>query len=304
MQPDLQGIKVAVLGGDAREIILTSELARLGATVKVLGLPVENDYNVIECSTVAEALQDVQAVILPIPGLNKDGTIYSVFLDQPMELTEKQLVTLPANTPVFAGYARERLAEMVKRCNLRLIELLKRDDIAILNSIPSAEGAIQMAIEATPITIHRSNSFVLGYGRTGATIANLLKGMGAYVTVLTTNDAKFARIYEMGMRPMTYDELPDYIQEADIIFNTVPAMVLTNSVLSKASNELVVIDVASPPGGTDFEAAKRLGIKALQAPGLPGKVAPKTAGQILARIVPRILAEELGICKTESRGGA
>ncbi len=295
MQPDLQGIKVAVLGGDAREIILVSELSRLGAMVHVVAVPVQNDPNVIECATVAEALQDIQAVILPIPGINKDGTVYSIFSDQPLELSEKLLVALPANTPVFAGFARERLKEMVKRCNLRLIELLMRDDIAILNSIPTAEGAVQMAIEATPITIHGSSSFVLGFGRTGATIARLLKAMGADVTVLARQEAQLARIYEQGMRPMTYSEFPDHIHEADIIFNTVPALVLPGSILSKASGEMVVIDVASPPGGTDFDAAKRLGIKALQAPGLPGKVAPKTAGQIIARVVPRLLAEELAL---------
>ncbi|WP_031514450.1 dipicolinate synthase subunit DpsA [Desulfofalx alkaliphila] len=295
MQPDLQGVKVAVLGGDAREIILVHEFSRLGAQVQVAGLPVQQSDHVIVCRTVADALNGVQAVILPVPGLNKDGTVYSVFTEKPMELSEKMLVSLPANAPVFAGFARERLVEMIQRCNLRLIEVLKRDDVAILNSIPSAEGAVQMAMEATPITIHSSNSFVLGFGRTGATLARLLKGMGARVTVVTRRPAHQSRVYEMGMRPLTFQQLPDFICEADIIFNTVPATVLTNCILSKASEEVVIIDVASPPGGTDFDAAKRLNIKALLAPGLPGKVAPKTAGRILARVIPRLLAEELAL---------
>lgn len=293
MQPDLQGVKIAVLGGDAREIILVHELSRLGAIIQVVGLPVQESPNVTECHDVSEAVTGVRAVILPVPGINKDGTIYSVFTEKKLDLSEKLLVSLPANTPVFAGFARDRLQEMVTRCNLRLIEVLKRDEVAILNSIPSAEGAVQMAMEATPITIHGSNSYVLGFGRTGATLSRLLQGMGAKVTVVSRQDSQLARIYEMGMNPMTYTELAEDIGKADIVFNTVPAMVLSSSVLSKASSELVIIDLASPPGGTDFDAAKRLNIKALLAPGLPGKVAPKTAGQILARIIPRLLAEEL-----------
>lgn len=294
MLPDLQGIKVAVLGGDAREIILVSELARLGAQVQVVGLPVPKTINVTLCANVTDALEDVQAVILPVPGINKDGTIYSVLTSQPLELSERHLVSLPANTPIFAGFARERLKGIVTRCNLKLVELLERDEVAILNSIPSAEGAVQMAMEETPITIHGSNSFVLGFGRTGATLARLLQGMGAHVTVVARRAEHLARVHEMGMTPCTYAELPHRIKDANMIFNTVPALVLTNCHLSKLDSETVIIDVASSPGGTDFEAAARLGIKALLAPGLPGKFAPKTAGKILAQVVPRLLVENLG----------
>lgn len=293
MHSNLQGVRVAVVGGDAREIILVSELSRLGMKVQVAGLPVQDSHNIKVYQSISDAFKDAQAVILPVPGINKDGTVYSIFNDKPMELNEKILVALPAGTPVFAGFARERLVNMIKRCNLRLIEVLKRDDVAIYNSIPSAEGAVQMAMEATPITIHGSSSFVLGFGRTGATLARLLQGMGARVTVAARRDVHLARAYEMGMKPLKFQLLQDHINEADIIFNTVPALVLTNLLLSKASKEVVIIDLASPPGGTDFDAAERLGIKALLAPGLPGKVAPKTAGQILAKIILRLLAEEL-----------
>lgn len=294
MLPDLKGIKVAVLGGDAREIILVSELARLGAQIQVVGLPVLKTVNVSLCDDIAAALKNVQAVILPVPGINKDGTIYSALTPQSLELSESHLVSLPASTPIFAGFARERLKDIVARCNLQLIELLERDEVAILNSIPSAEGAVQMAMEETAITIHGSCCFVLGFGRTGATIARLLQGMGAKVTVVARRAEHRARVYEMGMTPRDFAELHNYIKDANIIFNTVPALVLTNCHLSKLASETVIIDVASSPGGTDFDAAARLGVKALLTPGLPGKFAPKTAGEILAQVVPRLLLDAVG----------
>ena len=294
MQPDLKGINVAVLGGDAREIVLVSTLSRLGAYVKVVGLPVNSDPpHVTICGSLEEALADVQAVILPVPGLLEKGNIYCVYEETPLVLTEALLVKLPPQAPVFAGFARPKLQEIVQRSNLKLIQVLSLDEVAILNSIPSAEGAVQMAMENTAITIHNSKSFVLGFGRTGASIARLLHGMGAKVTVVARSATHRARVYEMGMEATSFEELPDAIAKAEIIFNTVPKMVLTNCILNKVKEDAVIIDVASPPGGTDFDAAARLGIKALLAPGLPGKVAPKTAGQILAKIIPNLLAQEL-----------
>jgi len=294
MQPDLKGVRVAVLGGDAREIVLVSTLSRLGAHVQVVGLPVKHDPpHVCLCRSLEEGLTGVQAVILPVPGILENGNIYSVYEEKPLLLTEALLVKLPPQAPIFAGYARPRLKEIVQRSNVRLITVLDLDEVAILNSIPSAEGAIQMAMDNTDITIHGSQSFVLGFGRTGASIARLLYGMNAKVTVVSNNAAHRARVYEMGMNAISFEEFTAAVSQAEIIFNTVPQVVLNNCILSKAREDAVIIDVASPPGGTDFEAAERLGIKALLAPGLPGKVAPKTAGQILSRVIPRLLVQEL-----------
>lgn len=294
MQPDLKGVQVAVLGGDAREIVLVASLSRLGAYVRVVGLPVKNDPpHVTVYQSLEMALEDVQAVILPVPGILEKGNIYCVYEEEPLMLSETLLVKLPPQTPVFAGFARPKLKEIVKRSNVKLITVLDLDEVAILNSIPSAEGAIQMAMENTAITIHNSNSFVLGFGRTGASIARLLKGMGAKVTVVARSAAHRSRAFEMGMNALTFEELPDAIGQAEIIFNTVPKLVLTNCILNKAREDAVIIDVASPPGGTDFETAERLGIKALLAPGLPGRVAPKTAGLILSKVIPGLLAQEL-----------
>jgi dipicolinate synthase subunit A len=55
----------------------------------------------------------------------------------------------------------------------------------------------------------------------------------------------------------------------------------------------LIIDLASKPGGTDFRYAEKRGIKALLAPGLPGIVAPKTAGQIVANVMAQLLKEDI-----------
>lgn len=294
MQQNLEGIRIAVLGGDARELVLLEELVASGARVNVIGLPVnKGTTGVVPCRDPGECLLDVKAVILPVPGINEKGLLHCTLAEQPLALTEELMAKIPANVPVFVGIARPLLVQMASRRNLRLIELMKLDEVAILNSIPSAEGAVQMAMEMLPITIHGSSAFVLGFGRTGVTLARLLGAMGARTRVVARKPEHLARITEMNLAPVPFKQLAETLGEADVIFNTIPATVLTSEVLEKVSPEAVIIDLASAPGGTDFQTAETLGIRAILAPGLPGKVAPKTAGRILARVVTRFLVEEM-----------
>jgi hypothetical protein len=142
-------------------------------------------------------------------------------------------------------------------------------------------------------TIHGSRSCVIGFGRVGITLARTLKAMGAEVTVVARNPGQLARAYEMGCVRADYSQLRDIVNNTDVIYNTVPQLILDRSVLKYANPELLIIDLATQPGGTDFEAANVLGIKAILAPGLPGKVAPVFAGRILADVIPRLIISEL-----------
>jgi len=293
MQPCFKGVTLAVLGGDSREVILSRSLAAAGAIVRTVGLP-EDDYPGIESRPdLPSALEGVQAVILPVPGINDRGEVHLAFAGPPIILSAPLLAALPAGTPVLVGAAREGLRQMAAELGLRLVEVLKRDEVAIHNSIPSAEGAIQIAMEKTPITIHGSRSLVLGFGRTGLTLAGKLKALDSSTAVVARNPAQRARAVAMGMEAYNFNAFVIEAASADFLFNTVPAMVIDQQVLKKLSKAALIVDLASSPGGTDFEEAQRLGIKAVLAPGLPGKVAPVTAGKILADVVPGILAEEL-----------
>lgn len=298
MTSGLGGVKVAILGGDAREVFLAEYLAKAGFSVKTVGVFAQGE-NITSCQDSAEGLQGVQVVILPVPGINERGEVYSAFLEKPLILSEDILASLPAGALLFVGIARPLLKKMAERRGLQLVELLNLDEVAILNSIPSAEGAIQIAMEKLPVTIHGSRSFVLGFGRTGATLAHALTALGAQTTVVARNPAQRARALEMNCAVCSFQELPGLVRQAEVIFNTVPVLVLDECLLKKVSNEVLIVDLASSPGGTDFNAARRLGINAILAPGLPGRVAPKTAGKILAHIIPRLIAEKMALCSPD-----
>ena len=88
-----------------------------------------------------------------------------------------------------------------------------------------------------------------------------------------------------GYEPLPLDNLKDHIHEFDIIFNTIPSLILDDEILTKVKKDALIIDLASKPGGVDLAEAERLNIKTIHALGLPGKTAPVTAGEIIAESI-------------------
>ncbi len=288
----LEGVRLAVIGGDDREIYLIPELQRQGAYIIGLGLEKSPlGHSIEHASSFEEVMKKAHALLFPMFGTDERGLVKAKYSNSPIVLNNDVLESIPLGVPLFIGWARPALKAAAQNMDISLVEIVNRDDVAILNSIPSAEGSIQMAMEATNITIHGSQSYVIGLGRTGITLVNMLKGMGAKVTVVARKSADLARAVEMGVKAVSLTELETVISQAEIVFNTAPTLILNRNLLEKMSREAVIIDLASIPGGTDFEYAQMLGIKAQLAPGLPGIVAPKTAGKILAKIYPPIILE-------------
>ncbi|HUW64450.1 MAG TPA: dipicolinate synthase subunit DpsA [Spirochaetia bacterium] len=295
MSPDLRAVELAILGGDARELVLLDSLWACGAVTKVFGLPVSQGRG-IACPSAEAAVTGVRAVILPVPGvIDEEGRLHGSFLAGSLFLDDDLVAKFPPDALVLAGKARPYLRELLGRHGLRLVELLELPEMAILNSIPSAEGAIQMAMERLPVTIHGSRALVLGYGRTGTTLARMLLGIGAKTMVAARSPGQLARACEAGHEAIPLTGLGQKIGAADVVFNTVPAMILSGDLLSRLKTRTVIIDLASAPGGTDFTCAEALGLTAVLAPALPGRVAPQTAGEILAKVVLETLVRELAL---------
>lgn len=290
----LTGIQVALIGGDARQLEVIHKCSELDASVVLFGFDnLQNGSSgITKAELTPEALQALDAVILPAVGTDDQGNVDSLFSSKELRLTHEHIAALPKHAIVFTGMAKPYLRELCSNEGIGLIELFDRDDVAIYNSIPTAEGAVMMAIQNTDITIHGSESMVLGFGRTGATLARTLQGMGAKVRVGVNKPEYYARAIEMGMNPFYTQELISHVSQVDLLFNTIPAMVVTAQVIANIPHRAIIIDLASKPGGTDFRYAEKRGVKAMLAPGLPGIVAPKTAGRIIADTLTRIIMED------------
>lgn len=287
----LQGINLVVVGGDRRDQVVVERLAQLGAQVTVVGLPVEAKDRIRIKDELKDALLNTSALILPMPGIDAQGQVYAPLYGKPVILDKNALAGLQTGTPVFTGVARQNLKTMTEKCGLRLIEIANLDEVAILNSVPSAEGAIQIAMEGLPITIHSSRSMVIGFGRSAVTLTRLLLALGSKVRVVARNPVARTRAWEMGAVALPWESLADNLSDIDFVFNTVPTMILDQAKLTYMNRQAMIIDIATSPGGTDFDTAAKLGIQAVLAPGLPGKVAPKTAGEMLASVYPKLIRE-------------
>lgn len=290
----LTGVQVLLLGGDARQLEVIRKLSELDASVTVCGFDGLHSSldGAIHADFEEPLFEKADALLLPAVGTDDNGQIHAVFSDREIVLTEQHMAKLPSHCTVYTGMAKPYLKQLCGQFGLRLVELFDRDDVAIYNSIPTAEGALMMAIQHTDITIHGSQSMVLGFGRTGFTMARALHGLGAKVKVGVRRSEHFARASEMGFEPFYTGTLLQNASNIDLLFNTIPTMIVTAQIIANLPSRAVIIDLASKPGGTDFRFAEKRGIKAMLAPGLPGIVAPKTAGRIIAECLAQLIMDD------------
>ncbi|WP_010530675.1 dipicolinic acid synthetase subunit A [Lentibacillus jeotgali] len=284
--------QIAVIGGDARYLELIRQLQALpNTTISLVGFDkLEQGFTGLNQTDFADLDQGkMDAIVLPITGTDPQGYVETVFSDQTVQLTNEWFEGLGDSTAVFTGISNDYLDAVSKASNVELVPLLNRDDVAIYNSIPTAEGVIMMAIEHTDYTIHSSRVIVVGFGRVGNTVANKFAALGAKVSVCAKSIMDLARITELGHTAIPFDELHKFTHDCDLLINTVPARVVTKNSIQHLPPHGIIFDLASKPGGTDFDYARQRGIKSILAKSLPGIVAPKTAGKILADVIKQFL---------------
>ncbi|MCZ0755410.1 dipicolinic acid synthetase subunit A [Anoxybacillus sp. J5B_2022] len=291
----LTGMHVVIIGGDARQLEVIRKLTELDAKLSLIGFDqLAHSFTGVTKMYIDEVdFSDVDAIILPVHGTNLEGKIDTVFSNEQIFITEEMLLKTPKHCTIYSGISNSYLDELMKKVNRKYVQLFERDDVAIYNSIPTAEGTIMMVIQHTDFTIHGSRIAVLGLGRVGMTVARTFAALGAKVKVGARRSEHLARITEMGLEPFHLHDLEKEVRDIHVCINTIPTMIVTASVISKMPAHTLIIDLASKPGGTDFRYAEKRGIKALLAPGLPGVVAPKTAGQIIANVLSQLLFHDL-----------
>jgi len=281
----------AVVGGDQRCATLSELLAKDGNTVHAFAL---DKYSlsdaIVKKSSLAALKNKYDCVLLPVPLEADQG-----YLNAPFSINSYLLSDIfslfPAGQRVVAGKVPHTLFEKAGRLGFILFDYLEREEFSISTAAPSAEGAIQIALEKLPITLNSANCLVIGNGRIGKILARYLTGFGARVAVSARKYSDFALIEAYGNRSLHTGKLSGKLGSFDVIFNTVPHMVLDEKLLKELDPKALVIDLASRPGGVDLFSAKDLGIDVVWALSLPGKVAPLTAANTMKRTVYNILDE-------------
>ncbi len=286
---DLTGSRVAVLGGDARELEIMRRASAAGAMVVAFGThPGAARVARAEMAPgLSAAVNGADIIICPVPLMDADDTLYAPFAAEPVRLDREVLSTASPGALVVTGSASPALTA----CGLRVREINDDAELAILHAIPTAEGLVRGIIEQTDFTIHGANILVLGFGPVGRAAGSLLHGMRARVSVAARQDVQLAEARVLGLTPIPFDVLADALAGRDVIVNTIPVLVLGPELLERVERRTLVVDLASPPGGVAHEAGRARGLTVIWARGQAGS-APATAGANQWRAIARVIAEE------------
>lgn len=288
----MQKHTVAVLGGDKRMDFAARELIRLGYDVREWGRR-EDDSAAAFAKTAAEWLSGVDVLMLPLPA-STDGTHLSTPLLAGGEGVRMETLFCAAPDKLWlVGRLGETLQRRAKKENVRYIDYFESEILQFKNALPTAEGAIEIAMRELPVVLNGSKVAVIGYGRIGEVLSAKLGALGARVTVYARRPSACTRAELAGHSSEQIFEKRDLLFDKGtrVIFNTVPSRLLGRSTLQTLSQNCLLIDLASAPGGIDMQAAETLGLRAIWATALPGKCAPESAGVILGEVAHSILTD-------------
>lgn len=280
-----------VVGGDLRQAKLAQLLSQDGHTVHTYALDQVRDLPGPFPQASLNRVGLADCVILPLPVCQGGSTLLNAPLSAADYPIEDILDRLSPGQFLCGGRVGEPIHALAQSRDLTIRDYFAREELAIANAVPTAEGAVQLAMEHLPITIHGARVLVLGFGRVGRLTAQRFHALGARVSVAARKYDQLAWAQAMGYGAERLEELESWLCGYDLIINTVPARVLGRKELEQAREDCLILDLASKPGGVDLGAAGELGLTVVWALSLPGKVAPVTAGEAIKDTIYHMLAE-------------
>jgi dipicolinate synthase subunit A len=276
---DWPKVVIGMLGGDKREQEIARLAAATGAQVRAHGFPwpERGIMGVQHLNDPAAVLKGARFALFPIPGIAASGALFAPAAAAPIVPDRAMLAGMAPRAHIILGWADTNLKANAATLSIELHEY-EWDRSLMLQRTPAIiEGLLKIVIENTAITIHNANACVVGQGTIGAVLARYLVALGAHTHVAARNAEQRAAAYVAGATPHLLGDLAALAPSLDLVFSTVPSRVVGEDVLSRLPKTALIVDLAAPPGGVDFEAAKRLGLNVIWGRGL-GSRAPVTVG--------------------------
>jgi dipicolinate synthase subunit A len=291
---ELRGWTVAVLGGDTRMLEHMRQARAAGARVQHYGsVPgAEEAAGCPPAASLAEAVKGARVISCPIPGIGEDDALYAKFTNERLKLTTEVLKAAVPGALLFTCWSTPQTEEWARGAQVRIIGYADDDALAVLHAVPTAEGAIRIAIENTEDTLLGMPVLCIGFGRVGVSVAQAFEGLRARVTLAARNPAQLARAWATNLEPLELRELAARIGEFPLIVSSASGLVLDKAMLERTRADAVIIDLCSPPGSVDFDAARWLGRKVIWARAQAGR-APRRAGHDEWQVLMRILREQV-----------
>lgn len=292
---------ITVLGGDAREVIVCDLLRRDGLDVITYGLGPAACQSLgagdgltgvarLEADSVLEAVAGRQWLLCPAPGLGEGDVVYAPYARSPISLNEEVLrASDVAKGGIVLGRASPSLLALADAVPTTVYQTKDDEALRVRVATSAAEGLLALMVGRTDQVLPDQRVLVLGYGATGAALADRLVLLGARVTVAARREESLAKAEQRGALTAAFDDRAAAMADATVIVNTVPSTSSMPLSVLKQLDGCLVIDIASPPGGTDHRAAQAEGYPVTWIRGVAGERAPRTAGELQYRFVRRVI---------------
>ena len=279
--------KISVLGGDLRSINLINLLAKDFDIVYTYGLEkaeiLKENEKVVLCESLDELVYNTDILIAPIPFSKNGVDLFMPFSDN--KITIQKIIDKMKSKKIVAGSIKNDTIKIAEDNAVTIIDIMKNESLAILNTIATAEGTIELIISNTDKILQEQKILVLGFGRVGKTLAYKLRLLDSNLTVASINSEELAWVRVYGYIPKDLYKLGEEYTDFDVIINTIPSLILNKEKIDFLKKDVLVIDLASEPGGVDKEYIKEKNIKYIHALALPGKVAPYTSAKFIKEVI-------------------
>lgn len=279
-------MSIGFIGGDLRQLTLLECFKKAGYDVKIYGY--NGAEEVVES---VDEIYDSEILILPMPTCNGQN-IFAPMFDKNIHIND---IDYTKFKKIFYAGGNEILNKMLISSGALCIDYLKNEELILKNAISTAEGALDIAISETATTIFKSNVLITGFGKVAKATAKGFSGLGANVYISARKKEAVCEAECVGYTGVDIKEMHQIKKDMDIIINTVPALVLHREFLKGLKEDALIIDLASKPGGVDFDAARELNVRVIWALSLPGKVAPISSGEFIYDTISSILSERMVI---------
>lgn len=276
--------RVAVIGGDRRAIYSAIKLNEKGASCTLFGLEEEptgtcRGFRKGLCKApylLSEALKEVQTLLLPIPVSADDKAVFAPFSDRTILLSDLA-EAIPPSVLLFGGKIPDLFKEKC-RCH----DFLEDPVFAAANALPTAESALGLVLLEREGILWKSSCALFGYGNIAKELTSRLLTLGCTVTVFARREDARREAEKAGAIALPLESALELSSHFDLLFNTIPAPVISPALAAGFRAEALYMELASKPYGLSAEAKSALRCSYRLASGLPGKYCPKKAGEILA----------------------
>lgn len=280
------------IGGDNRQQFIKEYLLNhYGSSFCFTDLTSSNSLSTNE---ILSLIEQGNVIIAPLP-ITSDGICISIPSNE--DKTTKlvpfngMIERLRPDSIIFAGGFTPNMSATMSVKGIRFYDYLTSRCVQTKNAIATAEGTIMKAIENSIVNIHSSDCLILGFGKCAKVLAAKFSALNANVTICARSDYSLCEAFTCGYNTIHLEKLSSIIKDYDYVINTIPAMVLEACTLDKLTKKTLIIDIASKPGGIDYDYANKNNLNTIHYLGIPGKVSPKTSGYILGEYITDCLTK-------------